>query len=127
MRPRCQSSQQASSRISLSNRRSTWSIRNANNQLTCSTLLDFLCRDRKNGKHFNHDLDYHVCHPRGWWHFDIGLQSPEEALNALKDRGEHDLTIGNGFGSLGELGVTVSSIIEIERKKNTLREGRRFQ
>src|SRR5579863_7688845 len=90
--------------ISLSNRKSTWSIHTARNQLTRSALFDFLCRDRNNGKHLDHDFDYYVCHPRGWWHFDICLQTSEEVFHALEDCSESVLTIRDGLSRLGEFG-----------------------
>ena len=75
----------------------------ARDQLTRSVLFDFLCHNRKNGKHLDHDFDYYVCHPRGWWHFDICLQSPEEVFYALEDRDEYALIIRDGLSRLESL------------------------
>ena len=73
-------------------------------------MFDFLCRNRKNGKYFDHDFNYYVCHSRGWWHPDVGLQSSEEVLYALEDCGECVPTIRNGLSRLWEFGIMTMSL-----------------
>jgi hypothetical protein len=53
-------------------------------QLTESSTLHFLCRDRKDGQHLNHNLNDYVSHSPSRCDASIFLKPAEEMFNAVK-------------------------------------------
>jgi hypothetical protein len=54
-------------------------------QLTKSSTLHFLGRDRKNRQHLNHNLDDNVAHSPSWCDASIHFKPAGEIFNAVKD------------------------------------------
>jgi hypothetical protein len=59
--------------------------------LTLSSPFDLHRRDGKYRQYFNHDLDDHVRHCRGRYHFLIKLEPPKDILDACKEISEYVL------------------------------------
>jgi hypothetical protein len=53
-------------------------------ELTRTVLVNLLCCDGEDTKHFGHDLDNHLRHPCSHWDVDISLQPPEDVFDALE-------------------------------------------
>jgi len=51
--------------------------------LTCTTLINLLRCDGKNGKNFNHDFNNQTCHSRGRWYLNISLESSKNVFYPL--------------------------------------------
>jgi hypothetical protein len=54
-------------------------------QLTDSSTLHFLCRDRKDCQHLNHNLNDHVRHCRSRRDAGVYLKSAEETFDTVED------------------------------------------
>jgi hypothetical protein len=53
--------------------------------LTESSTLRFLCRDRKDRQHLNHNLNNYVAHGPSRCDASINLKPEEEVFNAIED------------------------------------------
>jgi hypothetical protein len=69
-------------------------------QLTESSTLHFLCRDRKDRQHLNHNLNDHVAHSHSRCDASIYLEPAEEIFNAAKDVDELVLASARIFNRL---------------------------
>jgi predicted ester cyclase len=70
-------------------------------QLTDSSMLHFLCRDRKDSQHLNHNLNDHVAHSHRRCDASIYLKPAEETFNAVKDVDKLVLASARIFSRLG--------------------------
>ena len=56
----------------------------AKDDLTRSTLLHFLCDDRKDIQDLDHDLHHHFRHSWSWWDLGVNFKSSKEIFDALE-------------------------------------------
>jgi hypothetical protein len=75
--------------------------------LTRLPASNFLCCYGEDREYFNNDFHDYVGHCWSWSHVDIGLEPPEEVLNATKEIYKHLLT---RIDILGRLQVVDDSI-----------------
>ena len=74
-------------------------------QLTKSSTLHFLRRDRKDRQYLDHNLNNHVRHCRSWCDANIYLEAAEEMFKAIKDLDKFVSDSACTFDRLGPLGV----------------------
>jgi hypothetical protein len=79
-------------------------------KLTCASLLYLLCRNSQDIQYFNHYLHYDVRHRRVWSNLGIGLQAPEEVLDAFKDVNKSLLSSDNILSRLRSFRVKPGSV-----------------
>ena len=60
-------------------------------QLTRSSLFNLFCCDAENRQYLNHDLHDNVRHGYSWSYFRVGLQPPNEILDAPEEINEYVL------------------------------------
>ena len=72
-------------------------------QLTESSTLHFLCRNRKDGQHLNHNIDDYVAHSPSWHDASVYLKPAEETFNAVKAVGKLVLVSARIFSRLGSV------------------------
>lgn len=79
----------------------------AQHQLTCSSLLNFLCRDGKERNYSDHNLYDDVCHRRSRWDGGVNFQSFKKIFDAAEEIDERVLTSTDIdiLGRLGDLSV----------------------
>jgi hypothetical protein len=80
--------------------------------LTRSTLLDFLCRNRKNREHFHYDLNDDIHHCLSWPHLGVSLETFEKMFDVLEKIDEYILTRIDILSRLTKKGVTIVHINE---------------
>jgi hypothetical protein len=76
-------------------------------ELTRSTLFDFLCRNCKNTEHFHYDLHDNIHHCLGRSHLDVRLETFEEMFDVFEKIDEYILIRINILSRLAKLGVTM--------------------
>jgi hypothetical protein len=72
-------------------------------QLTDSSALRFLCRDRKDSQHLNHDFDDYIAHCPRRWDASIYLKPAEKMFDAVKHVDELVLDSARIFSRLGSV------------------------
>ena len=72
----------------------------AEDQLTDSTLFDFLCGKTEKRNDFNHDICHYTRHCRRWGDGCVDFQPGEKAFYSNEDPGEHSFASADISGSL---------------------------
>jgi hypothetical protein len=76
-------------------------VKYTSHQLTESSTLRFLCRDRKDRQHLNHNLDNYVAHSPGRCDTSIHLKPTEKTFDAVEDVDKLVLASARIFCRLG--------------------------
>ena len=71
-------------------------------------MLNFLCRDRKNGQYLNHNLNDYVAHSPSRSDASIYPEPAEEMINTVKDVDKLVLTSACIFSRLGSMSKWVA-------------------
>lgn len=72
----------------------------AEDQLTDSTLFDFLCSETEERNDFNHDICHYARHSRRWADGCVNFQPGENAFYSNEDPDESSLARADTSGSL---------------------------
>jgi hypothetical protein len=73
---------------------------NAEDQLTDSTLFDFLCGETEDRNDFNHNICHYACHSWRWGNACVNFQPGEKAFYLNEDPDEHGVASADTSGSL---------------------------
>ena len=83
-------------------------VRYTRYDLTESPTLRFLCRDRKDRQHLNHNLNNYVAHGPSRCDASINIKPEEEVFNAIKDVDKLVLAGARIFSRLGSVSKQVA-------------------
>ena len=83
-------------------------VRYTRYHLTESPTLRFLCRDRKDRQHLNHNLNNYVAHGPSRCDASINIKPEEEVFNAVKDVDKLVLAGARIFSRLGSVSKQVA-------------------